>query len=251
MRLSLVVVLASTLLACSPPLLEPPANLQVVPGDRQNTVSWDPVEGALYYKLYWTRDGSEPTKDSDRFTKMPSPFVHGELENGVEYRYAIATKGEKGTGELSPAVAATPLPPPAVGTLQVSFELCCSTNTIGYAIWIEGADGSYVDTLVHYRDYARWGNARMPQWQAARESDLDGVTEASTWAGQEKSYTWDGLDHSGALQPQGLYRVRMEVSDWIFPNCLTSTELELGDSGFVASDSNCNVSGSVNYVYLP
>ncbi|MFH1808399.1 MAG: DUF2271 domain-containing protein [Pseudomonadota bacterium] len=253
MRILTMLVAAWLLCAmgCGPNLLPPPENVRVVAGDRQNDLTWDPVDGALYYKVYWTRDGKDPTADSEKFTKIQIPFTHGELENGVEYRYAVATKAEEGTGALSGAVSATPQPPPAVGTLLVSFKLCCAPEAIGLALWIEDADGNYVDTLTHYRDYWRYSDGRMPVWQVARESDTDGITEASVWPNQSKSYTWDGRDRLGEPAPQGTYIVKLEINDRVWPNSVTSTSLELGTQGFMESASNSNVTGSITYVYTP
>lgn len=54
----------------------------VTPGNKQVTISWDPVPGAENYTLYEYRQGSDPRPATN-------PYVWEELENGIVYRFQL------------------------------------------------------------------------------------------------------------------------------------------------------------------
>jgi hypothetical protein len=170
-----------------------------------------------------------------------------EVANDRIYTYVVtALDGDAESGESEPVVAE---PPGLVGGVMASFTLCCSSRTMGYALWVEDVDGNYVDTVVRYRHYSTWANARLPAWEAKRESDLDGITHASTVSGQSVSYVWDGKDRNNRRMPRGTYRLRLEVSDWTWPNCVSTDEVEAEYRNNGVAGVNCNVDEAILYQY--
>jgi len=156
----------------------------------------------------------------------------------------LAACGEEHDSEETPE-------PAELGTMTFDFTLCCSGLSIGYALWIEDSAGNYIDTVVHYGAYRYYANAAMPVWEAKRVTDLDGFTHASAYTGERQFYEWDGLDREGNSLPTGKYQLRLEASDWLPPNCLTTSALDLGDTPYMSGDANCNVQDYVRYDYQP
>ena len=91
-------------------VLDPPANQSATPGDRAVVLAWQPVSNATGYAVYFTDDGSDPTKGSARLTSEGSSLTHSDLTNGVRYRYRLAASNEHGESALSDVVTAVPGP---------------------------------------------------------------------------------------------------------------------------------------------
>jgi hypothetical protein len=80
------------------------------------TVTWDPVDGATGYTLYW---GTHSPVDAERGTAIlnaTSPFVHDELSDGTTYRYVVVAHGPEGDTSPSAEVFAT-----AAGPITIRF----------------------------------------------------------------------------------------------------------------------------------
>jgi len=244
MRGALLLSLTACGLGSAPPT---PEGLFASEGNAKVFLSWGAVPTATSYNLYWTDDGSRPDRDSDNALSVEGTFHLHETANDRTHTYVVtALDGDAESGESEPVIAD---PPGLVGGVLVSFTLCCSSLTMGYALWVEDEQGNYVDTVVHYRDYNTWVNARMPTWQAKRASDLDGITHASTLSGQSLSYVWDGKDHNNRRMPRGSYRMRLEVSDWSWPNCLSNDEVDAEYRNQGIPGINCNVDNAILYQY--
>jgi len=105
-----------------PPPPGPPApeNLMALAQSLQTRLVWDAVTTAESYNVYWTDDGSTPTKKSgNRITGPESPFTHANLTNNTEYKYVVTARGSEGEGVESNVAAATP----GVGPLPAPAEL--------------------------------------------------------------------------------------------------------------------------------
>lgn len=253
LTITLTSILSMLLLGCGLPA---PQGLKVEEGVGKLTLSWDEVEGASSYRLYYTTDGSEPVPgESERIKNAESPYVHGGLEIGTEYTYLVAAFEERGRGDVSETVSGTPQAPTTIGTLAIRYQLCCATPIWGYALgtalWISDADGNYIDTITHYRYYQSYSDSSMPVWQGQRVSDLDGISEVTAYPGDRKEYVWDGLDREGNELPLGTYSVWLEVNNSAFPNAVSVTRLELGWEPLIATEVNFNVEGEITYEYSP
>ena len=88
----------------------PPAGLTAVPGNTENTLNWDPVEGALSFNIYWNTSGSVTTADT-LISGATSPHVHTGLTNGTTYFYIVTAVNSAGESDPSSEVSATPSSP--------------------------------------------------------------------------------------------------------------------------------------------
>jgi len=92
-----------------------PANLNVVPNDQSNVVSWDASSGATAYNLYF-RVGAGATAADTKIAGVVSPYSHGSLANGTLYSYVVTAVNSAGESGASAAAQATP----AGGVVYVS-----------------------------------------------------------------------------------------------------------------------------------
>lgn len=105
------------------PDVTPPAevgNLEVVPGDRKITFSWDEPEDEDYRwtRIYYTVDG----EDEDPYArKGTTSMVIEELTNGTEYDFLICTQDYSGNISDGIPVAAAPVIPDQ-GATEYSFS---------------------------------------------------------------------------------------------------------------------------------
>jgi len=117
-----VIPLALFLVACSnpveplPPVTSAPTGVSASPGNRQVTVTWDPVSGADSYNIYWsTSSGVSKTSYTKRISGVSSPYAHTGLTNGTKYYYVVTAENSADESDESSKVSATPslAPPPA------------------------------------------------------------------------------------------------------------------------------------------
>lgn len=81
-------------------LPDTPFNFQVETGEGYSIVTWDSVERADYYTIYYA---TEPgvTKTNFRFAGAVSPFIHSDLISGRTYYYRVTTTTNGFESELS------------------------------------------------------------------------------------------------------------------------------------------------------
>jgi len=95
--------------------LAPPQNVTAEPGDREVTLSWSPVEGAVEYTVYWS-DTSVPTDQGapNRSTTISDTrWKHTDLLNLQTYSYRVLALDSAGRGSEGVEVSAEPGPVPA------------------------------------------------------------------------------------------------------------------------------------------
>jgi len=105
-----------------------PANVAVVAGNTQATVTWDPVAGASYYKVFTAMlSGGEAISGSD-FLSGPS-YTATNLTNGQTYYFRVQSSGSSWSA-YSAEVSATPFSPPGTGTISghVSLNIAGFSN---------------------------------------------------------------------------------------------------------------------------
>ena len=125
--------LALGTLASGSPVLDAPTLSPVIPGDGVNTLTWSAVSGAgvSSYRIYWTSDGSNPTKSSSVITPVSSPYQHIGLTNGITYKYAVTASDAANQKEsaLSNVLSGTP------AGASLVFSDTFSEATIDAAKW--------------------------------------------------------------------------------------------------------------------
>lgn len=126
-------------------IISAPTGLAVVAADTQMTVSWNAVAGATSYNLYFTSDGSTPTKNSTKLTGVTSPYAHSGRTNEVTYKYVATAVGS--TGESAESAVAS-------GVFVPGLFLDTFTGADG-----SGASATYWNTLATYNPRAgSYGN---------------------------------------------------------------------------------------------
>jgi hypothetical protein len=255
----------STVAAATPGVgpLPAPEELHAGVDNRQINLSWDNVSLASSYNLYWTDDGSTPTTASNKIPGITSPHTHPGLANGTEYTYILATTSAAGEGPLSNVASATPDAGPFIGTVGLNLTVCNvdsagvlpEDDSAGLAWWIEDPSGNYLDTVVYYPLHplapGGYANAAMPTWQAAAESLVDGITEASLYDNDIRNYQWDGRDRHGSRLPYGTYTMQFEIGDWDPVTSVTDTAMSLGASPLTETDTSGHACAGLTYTYTP
>lgn len=110
-----------------------PANVKAQPGNGRVLLTWDPVDGAMYYNVYYATSKGVQVKWSDLTrpiagpndfkTKIgvkkdkatciegpSSPYLHEDLANGTCYHYVVTVVTEQGESPESEEVMAIPSP---------------------------------------------------------------------------------------------------------------------------------------------
>lgn len=92
------------------PVPTAPGNVSVQPGDGHNNLSWDSVEDASQYNLYWSSTaGVVPGSTGvEAIEEVTSPYVHDGLTNGQAHHYVVTAENASGESQSSQEVSATP-----------------------------------------------------------------------------------------------------------------------------------------------
>jgi hypothetical protein len=106
------------------------------------------------------------------------------------------------------------------GTLTVSATTSSAGG--GYApknivaIWIEDEQGNFVKTLLAY---AQNRKTHLNTWEASTTAagspfnTVDAITGATRTSHSARTCTWNATDVNGTVVPDGIYKVRMELTD--------------------------------------
>jgi N-acetylneuraminic acid mutarotase len=85
----------------------PPKNVMASAGDSSTDISWNTVENATGYNLYWSTT-SGVDKSDRKIASVTTPYFHTGLTNGTTYYYVVTSKSNLGESEVSLEVSATP-----------------------------------------------------------------------------------------------------------------------------------------------
>jgi cellulose 1,4-beta-cellobiosidase len=126
------------------PGVAPPQNVVATAGNEEVSVSWDSVNDASSYIVYWNITGKVTKSDHSVATSDRAIVVKGRT-NGVEYYFAVASVSLSGAvGDLSKEVKATPLPlapPPPAGLTalaavgEITLTWSASPGATNYTIY--------------------------------------------------------------------------------------------------------------------
>ncbi len=96
--------------------VEAPVNVKAAAGNEQVTITWDSVDGATSYNIYWSDAAGVTKATGTKIAEATSPYVHltGEGSNGKTFYYVITAVSAGGESAESAEVYATPelAPPP-------------------------------------------------------------------------------------------------------------------------------------------
>jgi fibronectin type 3 domain-containing protein len=131
---------------CGTPLLGPPQNVAVSTGNAQNTLSWNAVNGAAAYNIYWGTSAGI-TAASAKIVGVNGPYAHTGLTNGLAYYYRVTAVNAKEESGLSAEVSALTAPdaPPnaavAKGDGQNTVSWDDAAGAVSYNIYWSSAAG--------------------------------------------------------------------------------------------------------------
>ncbi|MFH1080941.1 MAG: GDSL-type esterase/lipase family protein [Pseudomonadota bacterium] len=123
-----------------------PTGVAATDGDRQATISWDDVDYALTYNIYWSTSADVSSTSGTKIADVTSPYTHTALAQGTVYYYVITAVN--GWGESADSV-------------RVSVTIADSRKDIGVAMGDSITNG-YVGLDNHADCYVsvlsgRWG----------------------------------------------------------------------------------------------
>ncbi|MBI5207502.1 MAG: fibronectin type III domain-containing protein [Candidatus Firestonebacteria bacterium] len=85
-----------------------PVNLIVTLGNRQVSITWDPVHGAKSYNLYYDTGSIIIKAKSKKVENIVSPYIIKGLTNEINYSFAVTALNDIGESDLSALVSAVP-----------------------------------------------------------------------------------------------------------------------------------------------
>jgi hypothetical protein len=89
-----------------PPLLSP-SNVSASAGTGQTTISWDPVDNATSYNIYWSITPGVTKSNGTQISGVTSPYVHTGLTADTTYYYVVTAVGLGGESAESAEVWTT------------------------------------------------------------------------------------------------------------------------------------------------
>jgi hypothetical protein len=85
-----------------------PTGVTATGGDGQVRISWNPVEKATTYNIYWSNGPDVRISGSTKVTNVTNPHSHGGLSNGSSYYYVVTAVNTYGESNVSQEVSAIP-----------------------------------------------------------------------------------------------------------------------------------------------
>ncbi len=129
--------------------LPAPTGVTAVAGDRQATISWDAVNNATTYNIYWSASPDASIQSRTKLANVKSPYIHSGLTQGMTYCYVVTAAN--GSGEsVDSAKASVTIP----DNLTDIFVAMGGSITKGYLL--NNYDDCYVARLSRL-----WGKAAV------------------------------------------------------------------------------------------
>jgi hypothetical protein len=66
-----------------------PANIKVTEGDGKATITWDNVNGATGYNIYWSTTSGVTKTNGQQILNVTNPFIPENLTNLTSYYYIV------------------------------------------------------------------------------------------------------------------------------------------------------------------
>lgn len=93
--------------------LSVPTGVSAVAGNKQVTISWNAVNEATAYNIYWSNTSGVNKTNGTKIAGVTSPYIHTALTNGTTYYYVVTAVNNSGESAESTEVSVTPtLEPP-------------------------------------------------------------------------------------------------------------------------------------------
>jgi hypothetical protein len=117
-------------------------------------------------------------------------------------------------------LAASSIKAQTSGTLTVTATTSAAGGNFApkniVAVWIEDEQGNFVKTLLAY---AQNRKTHLNTWEASTTAagipfnTADAITGATRTSHATRTCTWNATDINGTLVPDGVYKVRLELTD--------------------------------------
>ena len=173
------------------PLVDPDAPLNVVAtyGDRQVTISWTAVAGAVYYNVKRSTVSKGPYTTVANMTRSTS-FVDGYVSNGTKYFYVVSSINSKNI-ESGPSLEVSAIPniPPAAPANLVATP---SDRTV-YLTWIASSGPNLIGYAVYRHNASTQTFTMLPQSSTTQSTSF---TDASAVNGQFYTYVVRAVNSS-------------------------------------------------------
>lgn len=153
-----------------------PSNVAAVAGFEKNTISWDSVNGADSYNIYWLTTSPVTKLTGTKITGATSPYDHTSLTKNQPYYYVVVAENETGEGADSSEVTATPFGTPDAPT-SISVTKGGGENVITYTV-----DPEATQTHIY------WGNS--PGVTILTGTKISDVSSPYTHASLDPSLTY-------------------------------------------------------------
>lgn len=100
-----------------------PRNIVTAASDGQVSISWDNVDYATSYNIYWNNSGNV-TKSDNKITNVTSPYTHPDYSNDVLYYYVVTAVGSAGESPISVEGAAVSTLMTNIGFADSNLQAC-------------------------------------------------------------------------------------------------------------------------------
>jgi len=125
-----------------------PLNLKAEPVNSDILITWNYVEAATSYKIYWSNEsGVSKTNNSGFFSTELNSYNHHNLQNGIKYYYVVTSKNNIGESVESMEINAIP----------ISYPSAPNNISIEPGDHIVKINWSSVDEVTSYNIY--WSNS--------------------------------------------------------------------------------------------
>ncbi|MBN1904675.1 MAG: hypothetical protein JW927_06225 [Deltaproteobacteria bacterium] len=188
----------------APKKTKSPVNVSAVAGAGQVTISWDAVQDATSYNIYWSNTSGVTKSSGTKITGATSPYIHSELTNSTKYYYTVAAEGAKGESDLSSEVSAVPF----AGWIQTQIN-----PNIGRSLYATDAEiyaATYDGVFSTTSDGMPWFSKGLNGENRKDVSDVitsNGYILAATLDGVYRSSnngeTWDLMSGSPSISAGG------------------------------------------------
>ncbi|HQI82145.1 MAG TPA: fibronectin type III domain-containing protein [Deltaproteobacteria bacterium] len=128
--------------------LQPPTGVTARAGNRRATITWNAVQGANSYTIYWSTTTGVTPASGTAITGVTSPYAHTGLTNGTTYYYVVTAVNHDGESAPSAQVSCRPtgpVPPTGIvftpGNGQLTIAWTAVTGATSYNIYWSSTAG--------------------------------------------------------------------------------------------------------------
>jgi lysophospholipase L1-like esterase len=130
----------------------PPTLVTATAGDRQATISWNNVDNAISYNIYWSTLADVSSSSGTKIENVTSPYIHTNTQQGLSYYYVVTAVNGYGESADSNIVSLTI--PDSRNDIAVAMG---DSITAGY-VGLDNHADCYVSVL-----YGLWGKTVVNQ----------------------------------------------------------------------------------------